>query len=191
MSKIAISPGATGDAVFTLQAPSTDTSRTLTLPDSSGTLLSNASTAGFPAGSVLQVVQNLNRGYAGTSKSTLLITSSSTFANILTASITTVSANSKILVIAGTAGYGATAQRGSTRVLRDATEIDANQYTQYNDGNIFTQYQHNVLDSPSVAVGTAITYAFQGRSYSGTVNFAYGDSGGGPAAFVTLMEIAA
>ena len=190
MSKISLSPNASGTGTFTIASPGTSTDRTLTLPDNSGTLLSNASTAGFPAGSVLQVVQNLNRGYAGTSKSTLLSTSSSTFANILTASITTVSANSKILVLAGTASYNGGSQRGSTRVLRDATEIDANQYSAYDTGSIFTQYQHNVLDSPSVAAGTAITYAFQGRSYSGTVNFAYGDGGGGPAAFVTLMEIA-
>ena len=44
MSKIAISPGATGNAVFTIQAPSTETSRTLTLPDEAGTVLTSAST---------------------------------------------------------------------------------------------------------------------------------------------------
>jgi hypothetical protein len=38
MSKIAIKGGATGAAVFTIEAPSTATSRTLTLPDSSGTV---------------------------------------------------------------------------------------------------------------------------------------------------------
>jgi hypothetical protein len=44
MSKIAISPGATGNAVFTIQAPSTETSRTLNLPDNSGTVLTTSST---------------------------------------------------------------------------------------------------------------------------------------------------
>jgi hypothetical protein len=43
MSKIAISPGATGNAVFTIQAPSTETSRTLVLPDNAGTVLTSAS----------------------------------------------------------------------------------------------------------------------------------------------------
>jgi hypothetical protein len=47
MSKIAISPGATGNAVFTIQAPSTETSRTLTLPDNSGTVLTTE-TPGVP-----------------------------------------------------------------------------------------------------------------------------------------------
>ena len=144
----------------------------------------------FP-GQVLQVVQNLDRGYDGSSKSSLLSTSSSTFADILTASITTVSANSKILVIAGTASYGTTTQRGATRVLRGATEIDANQYAQYNAGGIFTQYQHNVLDAPNVAAGTSLTYSLQGRAVSDSANFGYGDSAGGPSTFVTLMEIAA
>ena len=191
MSKVAISGNASGTGVFTIASPNSNTDRTLNLPDNSGTLLSNASTAGFPAGSVLQVVQNLNRGFAGSPKSTLLSTTSSTFANILTASITTVSANSRILVIAGTAGYGATPQRGSTRVLRGATEIDANQYAQYNGGLVFTQYQHNVLDAPGVAAGTALTYSLQGRAESDSATFGYGDSAGGPATFVTLMEIAA
>jgi hypothetical protein len=54
MSKIAISPGATGNAVFTIQAPSTETSRTLTLPDATGTILSSTATTA----SVLNVVTN-------------------------------------------------------------------------------------------------------------------------------------
>ena len=191
MSRVSLSGNPSGTGTFTIASPNSNTDRTLSLPDNSGTLLSNASTAGFPAGSVLQVVQNLNRGFAGSTKSTLLSTTSSTFANILTASITTVSANSRILVIAGTAGYGATPQRGSTRVLRGATEIDANQYSQYTGGLIFTQYQHNVLDAPGVAAGTALTYSLQGRAESDSATFGYGDSAGGPATFVTLMEIAA
>lgn len=44
MSKIALSPPASGTATFTIAAPVGSTDRTLTLPDNSGTLLSNAST---------------------------------------------------------------------------------------------------------------------------------------------------
>ena len=204
MSKIALSGSPTGTGVFTIESPSSNTSRTLTLPDEAGTVLTSVSglpagnitgsvpTSAMPAGSVLQVVQNLNRGYSGSSKSTLLATTSNTFANILTASITTVSTNSKILIITGTASYNGVAQRGSTRVLRGATEIDSNHYSAYDTAGIFTQYQHNVLDAPSVSAGTTITYSFQGRSYNGgLVNFGYGDGGGGPATFLTLMEVAA
>jgi len=43
MSKIALQGGATGTATFTIEAPTTSTNRTLTLPDNAGTVLSSAS----------------------------------------------------------------------------------------------------------------------------------------------------
>ena len=44
MSKISLSPNASGTGTFTIAAPNSNSDRTLTLPDNSGTLLSNAST---------------------------------------------------------------------------------------------------------------------------------------------------
>lgn len=44
MSKIALSPNISGTGTLTIAAPNTNSDRTLTLPDNSGTLLSNAST---------------------------------------------------------------------------------------------------------------------------------------------------
>ena len=202
MSQIAIKGATTGTGVFTLESPATNTDRTLVLPDEAGTVLTSASglTAGnltgsvpasaMPAGSVIQVVQNLNRGYSNIAKSTHLATTSSTFQNILSATITTKVANSKIFIICGTASYNGATQRGSTRVARGVVELDANHYSVYDSGGLFTQYQHNVLDSPSAASNTTLTYEFQGRSYNGgLVNFGYGDGNGGPASFITLMEI--
>jgi hypothetical protein len=62
MSKIAISGASTGTATFTIESPATSTNRTLTLPDNTGTILTNAT-----AGTVLQVVQATNStGYTGT-----------------------------------------------------------------------------------------------------------------------------
>tara|TARA_R110000822_G_scaffold45413_2_gene121499 strand:+ start:154 stop:732 length:579 start_codon:yes stop_codon:yes gene_type:complete len=49
MSNIAIKGAATGTGVFTLESPATNTNRTLTLPDSAGTILTTA-TAGVPIG---------------------------------------------------------------------------------------------------------------------------------------------
>jgi hypothetical protein len=46
MSKIALSPNASGTGTFTFAAPGTNTDRTLTLPDASGTL---ATTADIPS----------------------------------------------------------------------------------------------------------------------------------------------
>ena len=43
MSKIALSPNASGTGVFTIAAPNSNTDRTLTLPDEAGTVLTSAS----------------------------------------------------------------------------------------------------------------------------------------------------
>jgi len=43
MSKIALSPNASGTGTLTIAAPDTSTSRTLTLPDETGTILTSAS----------------------------------------------------------------------------------------------------------------------------------------------------
>ena len=42
MSSIKLSPNASGTAIFTIEAPATSTNRTLTLPDQTGTVLTNA-----------------------------------------------------------------------------------------------------------------------------------------------------
>ena len=44
MSSIVLSPGATGAAAFTIEAPSTATSRVITLPDATDTLVGKATT---------------------------------------------------------------------------------------------------------------------------------------------------
>ena len=43
MSKIALSPNASGTGTFTIASPNSNTSRTLTLPDADGALLNDAS----------------------------------------------------------------------------------------------------------------------------------------------------
>jgi len=43
MSKIALTPNASGSGTFTIAAPNSDTDRTLTLPDEAGTLLTTSS----------------------------------------------------------------------------------------------------------------------------------------------------
>jgi hypothetical protein len=58
MSKVQLAGNASGTGIFTIASPNSNTDRTLTLPDNTGTLLTNASTlatANLPAGTVLQV----------------------------------------------------------------------------------------------------------------------------------------
>jgi hypothetical protein len=45
MSKIALSPNASGTGTFSIASPGTNTDRTLTLPDATGTILSSAAIA--------------------------------------------------------------------------------------------------------------------------------------------------
>jgi hypothetical protein len=50
MSKIALTPNATGTGVFTISSPATNTNRTLTLPDEAGTVLVNGTTSNVGIG---------------------------------------------------------------------------------------------------------------------------------------------
>jgi len=97
MSKIALSPSASGTGVFTIASPSGNTDRTLTLPDEAGTVLTTAGVpaSAMPAGSVLQVVSVNKTNEFST-------TSSSDQDTSLGASITPSSASSTILIIVTT-----------------------------------------------------------------------------------------
>jgi hypothetical protein len=120
MSKIALSGNASGTGTLTIAAPNTSTDRTLTLPDNTGTILTNATTAGFPAGSVLQVVST-------TKTDTFSRTSSSSdFGDVtgLSVSITPSSASNKILILANVSIAAASGQRNGFRILRNSTVVD-------------------------------------------------------------------
>jgi len=54
MSKISITPNASGTGVFTISSPATNTDRTLTLPDEAGTLVSTDTTGGVTVQSATQ-----------------------------------------------------------------------------------------------------------------------------------------
>ena len=188
MSKIAISPGATGDAVFTIQAPSTNTSRTLVLPDNAGTVLTSASNlAGVTGvGKVLQVVNAL--------LSTQVLSTTTTFADTgLTASITPTSASSKILVLVNHNGVGK--QGGDTRVrirlLRNSTDIlliDNNAgYTANSNFNRVGSSSTSFLDSPTTTSSVTYKTQFSLADGSGTVGLSFDSS----RSTITLMEIAA
>ena len=194
MSKIALSGNASGTGTFTIASPNSNSDRTLNLPDNSGTLLSNASTAGFPAGSVIQVVQ--------ASTSTIVATTSTTPADTgLSGSITPTSASSKILVIVsqamnvsrGTNNYNAV----QVQLLRDSTTIqNVGRVLLLSAGTAATGFIElggrvdiTYLDSPNTT--SATTYKTQFNTEQ-TAN-----SGGGSAqptstpSTITLMEIAA
>lgn len=163
MSVVKVQGNASGTGIFTVAAPATNTDRTLTLPDNTGTFLTSATTAGFPAGSVVQVVQ----GYTATTTTT---TSGTAVDTTLSASITPKSATNKVLVLVSSNGYVA---RGGTAIsygdiymyiVRGATSLVSGR-TGINFGvNTWTdlfpaQSGYVYLDSPATTSST--TYKMQ------------------------------
>jgi hypothetical protein len=96
MSNIAIQGGATGTAVFTIESPTTNTNRTLTLPDEAGTIDTLQR-----AGNVLQVV-NVQTGAVATGTTTIAfddtIPQSSEGTEFITLAITPTSSTSKLRI---------------------------------------------------------------------------------------------
>jgi hypothetical protein len=67
MSKIALTPNASGTGVFTISSPATNTNRTLTLPDEAGTIITTAGVpaSAMPAGSVIRVISSTLNSVSG------------------------------------------------------------------------------------------------------------------------------
>ena len=187
MSKIALSGNASGTGTFTIASPNSNSDRTLNLPDNSGTLLSNASTTGFPAGSVLQVVQGSLPTSVSTSSASLVSTG-------LAATITPSSATSKILVLVASNADNIIANRQLlTTVYRNATSLLTSGSTSVyaESGRIIAPIAFTVLDSPSTTSATTYTVYFSSSNIAGSVTFNQASGGGPVTATITLMEIAA
>ena len=205
MSSIVLSPGATGAAAFTIEAPSTATSRVITLPDATDTLVGKATTdtltnksivatqltgtvaaARMPAGSVLQVVQGSTTTMGtSTNNSTWVSTS-------LSASITPISSASKILVLGqhGSVRVTSGAANGvSIRILRNSTSIaqPASELL-YNTVGIDVIAPFQYLDSPATTSST--TYSTEFKLLASSSSTAQINANAAPA-YITLMEIAA
>ena len=184
MSLLAVQGGATGTGTVTLLAPVTNTDRTLTLPDVTGTV---ALQGGAGVGKVLQVVQFTTNTETNATTNTYIDTA-------ITMSITPTSATSKILAFVSVNGLAklSTNTTGNLRLLRGASSLmvfgGAFGYTASSADNAVAGASLAYLDSP--ATTSATTYKVQvvnaGNSGSIRVNWdnnAYSS--------ITLMEIAA
>jgi len=192
MSSIKLESNASGTGVFTLASPNSNTNRTLTLPDNTGTVLTSATTTGFPAGSVIQVVT--------ATYSTQTSISSTSYADTgLTASITPTSASSKILVIVNQSVANQqntnAARVFELQLLRGATTIMDKDFYSYAavgaNGYFETGLDGTqiVLDSPATTSST--TYKTQARMDSTASSTALVFQQGSGESTITLMEIAA
>ena len=143
-------------------------------------------------GHVVQAVQLHTPGNVGTSSSTIVSTTSTSYVDFISKDITTKLANSLIFVKTYSLYYAAATVYGDGRMLRDSTTIDECKYQFYCDpSGVIIAFGFQLLDSPSAAAGVTITYKHQvKRTSSGTVAAGYGDTGGKVNTNMILMEIA-
>lgn len=193
MSSVTISGDTSGSII--LQAPAVSGSTTLTLPTTSGTLVtSNA----MPTGSVLQVVST-------TKTDTWSSATQNTWNDVtgLTVSITPSSSSNRILVI-GQLSYAASSNlyfrlvRGSTAIAVGDTAgsriscTGASGYN-FNDGNVGENANFNFLDSPSTTSSTTYKIQVYGFNISQFVNRVVTDTDSNVSprniSTITVMEI--
>jgi hypothetical protein len=185
MTKIAIVPNAAGTGTFSIEAPNSNSNRTLTLPDAAGELDTLQR-----AGNVLQVVQ-------GTQATDVILSNNNTYTNTgLSVSITPFSLNNKIMVlisqrrgIIGNANYFS--YSGFTRLLRGSTSLEEKRITlgagNSTGGNnaLFCDQVFTFLDAPNTV--TSVTYSTQIKGGFTTVAATDQALTG---SIITLLEIA-
>jgi hypothetical protein len=190
MSKVSLSGNASGTGIFTIASPNSNTDRTLTLPDQTGTLLSSSAQgipkSALPTGSVLQVVGATTVVGASTTGGTYV-------ASNLAATITPTSATSKIFILA-TFWQSASASASTcvTTIFRNSTDLAAAysfgmgaQYLTNSGGE--TNGALSFLDSPATTSATTYTIYFRRADSAGTVYVGNNQR----ISSITLMEIAA
>jgi len=208
MSLVKIQGNASGTGEFTIAAPNSNTNRTLTLPDNTGTIVTSASSitaSQLPAGSVLQVVQT-----AKTDTATISVTTSAN-ADItgMSVSITPSAASNKILILAQVSLSQLISDISGIVLVRGSTEIgvgDANGNRNRNTAGFWSGGNTNelvtvpivFLDSPATTSST--TYKLQiskatgsTRTYYLNRNTRYDNAAydGTYMSSITVMEIAA
>lgn len=189
MSSIKLESNPSGTGVFTLASPNSNTNRTLTLPDNTGTILTGSSAitrSQLPAGSVLQVV-SANYSTQVNCNTTTRIDAG------ISASITPTSSSSKILVLVSVNGVLKDANNLYAKywLLRGSTDLikmeDGVGYTNgtgaLGAGSVSSAY----LDSPATTSSTTYKVQMVNTGTSANVIAQVNNS----TSTMTLMEIAA
>ena len=164
---------------LTISAPAVAGTNTLTLPASTGTVLTDTAPK---VGNVLQVVQGEFSGSNSTTSTSMVSTS-------LNASITPTSSSSKILVlVSGAAANNTLNAVAFLTIYRGATNLAGTSFTFHANPvsglNNWQSVNMVYLDTPSTTSSTTYTVYFKsssGTSYLGT---------GANTNTITLMEVA-
>ena len=200
MSKIALTPSATGTGVFTISSPATNTDRTLTLPDEAGTIITTAGvpSSAMPAGSVVQVAQTRKTDTTWSTASTNFVAVTG-----LSVTLTPASASSKFLVTVGVSigsywwatggGYFGVFANGAF-IAGDGTSWWVYQYGESaaNCVEETMQWSEEVLHSPNTTspVTFSVSLATGNASWPIYVNRAHANSTKRGNSWITVREIA-
>ena len=161
MSKVKIQGNASGTGVVTLTAPNTDTDRTITLPDSTGTVLDSTSTldatklsgdlpaidgsslTGISGGKVLQVVTStFTSGYVTSTAGSNDVASTDGY-GLFAVSFTPTSASSKIIISSSTVSIHEEANNYNScwvASFYDTTRIAVTSGTWHSNSNFVSSY---------------------------------------------------
>lgn len=188
MSKVQLQGNASGTGIFTIASPNSNTDRTLTLPDNTGTILTGSSAIAasqLPAGSVLQVVQ-------GSFQSNTTTTSTTAVTTGLTASITPKFATSKILVTV----FGSTqlVQSGTTNIyplFKNGSSLVSTFMIYSNPTPDGVAMSASYLDSPATTSSLTYTLYFYTENGGFTASFGSTTAAGSFLNTITLTEVAA
>lgn len=207
MSKVQLQGNVSGTGVFTIASPNSNTDRTLTLPDNTGTVLTTASNLSGLAGvgKILQVVQTVKTDtFVASNAGDTAITG-------LSASITPSSTSSRILIMysvnydsnRGNSGGGFRIYRGGTMLTGANGQPAGTRYTTNNDFGANANADQSLMsrsftyiDSPaSTSSLTYQIYQYQDSTFTTFINRSRNDFDNGDdprvASTITLMEIGA
>ena len=189
MSKVQLAGNANGTGIFTIASPNSNTDRTLTLPDNTGTLLSTASSlAGLAGiGKILQVVQ-------GTGQSSTLTTTSTTPASTsVSVNITPQFSTSRILVIGFVHIYKSSGTHVNADIYRNSSVALMGGLSVGGSAiNIGQHYDMSgmVVDSPATTSSVNYRWFVWTRDGGGVTSVDLND-GGAYRSNIIAMEIAA
>jgi hypothetical protein len=204
MSKIAITPNASGTGTINIVAPNTNTDRTLTIPDVTGNVVTTGDSGtitgtmigSLPAGSVIQTLvyglgafTTAGTPTAFTNSVTLTLTSGQTQV-IGSGTITPKFSTSKILIFGHNVVHNTNTGYTYMRIIRTLGGVDSVLFTpgnavgfQLNSG-VRISIPFTTIDAPNTT--NELTYSHRVDYHGGTVNqdYNYGS------ASLVLMEIA-
>ena len=171
MSKIALSPNASGSGTVTITAPNTNTNRTIALPDVAGNVVTTGDTGTVSTGmlsgeTVIQVKSAVDTAARSTVSQTFVVGS-----NTAQVTITPRSSSSRFIIYCtgvistddGQDGTFTTIYRDSTNLGQSATGLAFGNSVPTVSAT-YHPFSMTILDSPSTA--SAITYGLRFRSYN-------------------------